>query len=109
MFAEVACRVLNYIVLIVTIFLGFTLGYADSLGYAVSPDSTAPILLGFLQCTGKEENLLACSQHYKNANDFDGCRIKENVAALKCTGRYSNSMHCSVTYNNFFSITQSQV
>ena len=63
--------------------IGFQYSYGNSLGYSIASDG--PILLGYLYCTGNEDNLAECSQNYQSANTYYKCLSHNYDTFLKCT------------------------
>ena len=61
--------------------LGYTYGLVGNFGFS---QGTGPILLGYLNCSGTEDNLVKCSQNYQYTHTYDECQNHYYDGAVLC-------------------------
>ena len=68
-------------------YLDYSYGHVGSLGFS---QGTGSILLGYLNCSGTEANLVKCNQNYKHTHVNPGCQYHYYDAAVICECKYGS-------------------
>ena len=76
------CLVIAFITLF--IILGYSYGSVSALDFS---QGQGPILLGYLNCSGREKSLIDCSQNYYTTHSTSLCKQHRYDAAVICECR----------------------
>ena len=75
----------NFFIMIIFIDIGYSYGRVGTLGFS---QGTGPILLGYLNCSGTEANLVKCNQNYQYTHINFKCQNHYYDGAVVCECKF---------------------